>query len=292
MSDILVDEVNIKCKSKSSFAKTGGNLSVDKKDLLDSESDRAIYNLRTVKPFYKPFYYPWAYSAWLTQQQIHWLPEEVPMGDDVKDWKFNLTSAEKELLTQVFRFFTQADIEVNNCYIDNYCPIFKPIEVRMMLISFAAMETVHIAAYAHLLDTMGMPEVEYQAFMKYKEMKDKYDYMQEFDMNSDMDIAVTLAVFGAFTEGLQLFASFAILLNFQRYGKMKGMCQIIAWSVRDETLHTMSVIKLFHTFITENPSVAESPGSCIPSKAVQDRLYEACNVIIEHEDALLILHLV
>ena len=80
-----------------------------------------------------------------------------------------------------------------------------------------------------------MPESEYSAFMKYKEMKDKYDYMQGFDVKSKDDIAKTIAVFSAFTEGLQLFASFAIFLNFPRHNKMKGMGQIVTWSVRDET---------------------------------------------------------
>ena len=60
-------------------------------------------------PVYKPFRYPWCYDAWLTQQRIHWLPEEVPLGDDVRDWQKNLSVAEKNLLTQIFRFFTQAD---------------------------------------------------------------------------------------------------------------------------------------------------------------------------------------
>ncbi len=67
-------------------------------------------------PVYKPFRYPWCYDAWLTQQRIHWLPEEVPMSDDVRDWQKNITPGEKNLLTQVFRFFTQADVEVNNYY--------------------------------------------------------------------------------------------------------------------------------------------------------------------------------
>ena len=60
-------------------------------------------------PVYKPFRYPWCYDAWLTQQRIHWLPEEVPLGDDVRDWQKNLSQSEKNLLTQIFRFFTQAD---------------------------------------------------------------------------------------------------------------------------------------------------------------------------------------
>jgi ribonucleotide reductase beta subunit family protein with ferritin-like domain len=76
---------------------------------------------------------------------------------------------------------------------------------------------------------------------------EKYDYMQEFGVETNEGIAKTLAVFGAFTEGLQLFASFAILMNFQRFGKMKGMGQIVTWSVRDETLHTNSIIKLYFT---------------------------------------------
>jgi len=236
-------------------------------------------SLLDAKPFYKPFKYPWAFEAWQMQQRVHWLPEEVTLADDVQDWKKNLTPEEKHLLTQIFRFFTQADIEVNNCYMKHYSTVFKPVEVQMMLASFSNMETIHIAAYSHLLDTIGMPETEYQAFMKYKEMKDKYDYMQKFGTATKKDIATTLAVFGAFTEGLQLFASFAILLNFQRFNKMKGMGQIVTWSVRDETLHTNSIIKLFRTFVLENPEVW--------TEELRSNLYEACATIVHFEDAFI-----
>lgn len=236
-------------------------------------------SLLEAKPIYKPFSYPWAFEAWHIQQKIHWLPEEVPLADDVKDWKHNLTPGEKHLLTQIFRFFTQADVEVNNCYMDNYSQVFKPTEVKMMLASFSNMETIHIAAYSHLLDTIGMPEVEYQAFMKYKEMKDKYDYMQKFGVGTKKDIALTLAVFGAFTEGLQLFSSFAILLNFQRFNKMKGMGQIVTWSARDETLHTNSIIRLFKTFVQENPGVWD--------EELKGAIYEACATIVHFEDAFI-----
>lgn len=236
--------------------------------------------LLKAKPIYKPFDYPWAYEAWLQQQRIHWLPEEVPMGDDVKDWRNNITENERYLLTQIFRFFTQADIEVNNCYMKHYSRIFQPTEVQMMLSSFSNMETIHIAAYSHLIDTLGMPEVTYMEFLQYKEMKDKYDYMQEFNVDSKIDIATTLAAFGAFTEGLQLFASFAILLNFPRFGKMKGMGQIITWSIRDETLHTNSIIRLFHTFVREN-------AKDIDKAELRRRIYKVCETIIDHEDAFI-----
>jgi len=236
-------------------------------------------NLLNAEPVYKPFTYPWAYEAWETQQKVHWLPDEVPLADDVRDWKQNLTESERHLLTQIFRFFTQADIEVNNCYMKHYTQVFKPTEVQMMLAAFSNMETVHIAAYSHLLDTIGMPETEYMAFLQYKQMKDKYDYMNEFGVDTKEDIATTLAVFGGFTEGLQLFASFAILLNFPRFGKMKGMGQIVTWSVRDETLHCNSIIKLFRTFVQENPEIW--------GEDLKARIYNACATIVHLEDAFI-----
>lgn len=236
-------------------------------------------NLLEERPVYKPFGYPWAYDAWLTQQRIHWLPEEVPLAEDVRDWHNKLSKGEVNLLTQIFRFFTQADVEVNNCYMKHYSQVFGPIEVKMMMAAFSAMETVHIAAYSHLLDTIGMPEVEYSAFLKYKEMKDKYDYMQNFSVENKHEVAKTLAMFGAFTEGLQLFASFAILMNFPRFNKMKGMGQIVTWSARDETLHTNSIIRLFRTFISENPEIW--------TQQLLDEINHCCKTVVEHEDAFI-----
>jgi len=228
---------------------------------------------------YKPFKYPWAYEAWHTQQKIHWLPEEVPLAEDVKDWEKNLSKAEKNLLTQIFRFFVQADVEVNNCYMKHYAKVFKPTEVQMMLGAFSNTETIHIAAYSHLLDTIGMAEVEYSAFLEYKAMKDKFDFMRLWGVDTKENIAKTLAVFGAFTEGVQLFASFAVLMNFPRFNRMKGMGQIVTWSVRDETLHTESAIKLFRTFIDENPELW--------NPELEKDINDACKAVIGHEDAFI-----
>jgi ribonucleoside-diphosphate reductase beta chain len=213
------------------------------------------------------------------QQRIHWLPEEVPLADDVKDWHKTLTDGERNLLTQIFRFFTQGDIEVNKCYMRHYSQIFQPNEVVMMLAAFSNMETIHVAAYSHLLDTIGIPETEYQAFMKYAEMREKYDYYQGFNVDDLTNVAKTMAAFGAFTEGLQLFASFAILLNFPRFNKMKGMGQIVTWSARDESLHCNAIIRLFRTLIEENPSIW-TPAFC------QD-LYDMCTKMLEMEDAFI-----
>ncbi|MDX2276475.1 MAG: ribonucleotide-diphosphate reductase subunit beta [Hyphomonadaceae bacterium] len=234
-----------------------------------------LTGLRTPSIGYKPFRYPWAYEFWRRQQQVHWVPEEVPLGEDVKDWASKLNDQERNLLTQIFRFFTQADVEVNDNYMERYARVFKPTEIKMMLAAFSNIETVHIAAYALLLETIGMPETEFQAFMDYQALRDKHDYMQKFGVETDADILRTVAMFGGFTEGLQLFASFAMLMNFPRFNKMKGMGQIVTWSVRDESLHCEGMIKLFHAFAKETNALTPS---------VKDDIIDCCKTVVGIED--------
>ncbi|NQE63519.1 ribonucleotide-diphosphate reductase subunit beta [Caulobacter sp. RHG1] len=245
---------------------------------MSAPSSLILPGLMTPSGGYKPFRYPWAYDFWKKQQQVHWMPEEVPLGEDLKDWAVKLNDKERNLLTQIFRFFTQSDVEVQDNYMERYGRVFKPTEVKMMLASFANMETIHIAAYALLLETIGMPETEFSAFMEYEAMKDKHDYMQTFGVDSNADICRTLAMFGGFTEGLQLFASFAMLMNFPRFNKMKGMGQIVSWSIRDESLHCDGIIKLYHAFNKETGAV---------TKAVADDIVDCCKTVVKMEDAFI-----
>ena len=230
------------------------------------------------RSFFKPFSYPWAYDAWLKHEQSHWLHTEVPMLEDVKDWKKKLTGSEKQFLTHIFRFFTQGDIDVAGGYVKNYLPHFPQPEVRMMLAGFAAREALHIAAYSHLIETLGMPESTYNEFSQYQEMRDKHDYILNISsQNGEVaDTATHIAVFSAFTEGMQLFSSFIMLLNFPRHGKMKGMGQIVTWSIVDETQHAESMIKLFRTYIEENREIWNDE--------LKGKIYTIAEKMVELED--------
>jgi ribonucleoside-diphosphate reductase beta chain len=227
---------------------------------------------------FKPFNYPWAYDAWLKHEQSHWLHTEVPMMEDVKDWKKKLTAEEKLFLTNIFRFFTQGDIDVAGGYVKNYLPYFPQPEIRMMLMGFAAREALHIAAYSHLIETLGMPESTYNEFLQYQEMKDKHDYVTELSSkNGDLASTAThIAVFSAFSEGMQLFSSFIMLLNFPRHGLMKGMGQIVTWSIVDETMHAENMIKLFKEFIKENNEIWNDD--------LKSRIYSIAERMVELED--------
>lgn len=233
-------------------------------------------SLTKPRTVFKPFAYPWAYDFWKQQQQSHWLPDEVPMAEDVKDWENKLTEEEKNLLTQIFRFFTQGDVEVNNCYMKRYAQMFGPPEIQMMLSAFSNIETVHVDAYSHLIDTLGMPETEYGAFLENEAMRAKYDYLHNQESESLEDQALTLAVFSGFTEGMSLFASFAMLMNFPRMNKMKGMGQIVTWSIRDESLHCEGMTKVFRTFIEENRQIWND--------SLKARIYQACRDMVAMED--------
>lgn len=232
--------------------------------------------LRDERAAFRPFSYPWMYESWLRHEQMHWLPFEVTLAEDIKEWNTKLTDNERSFLTQLFRFFTQADVDVAGGYVNNFLPLFPQPECRMMLLGFAAREAVHIAAYSHLIESLGMPDTIYNEFLQYKAMADKHEYLKLFENKNERNVAQQLALFSAFTEGLQLFSSFVMLLNFPRHGKMRGMGQIVTWSIVDESEHVDSMIRLFRTFVEENRHIWKDD--------LKKELYAIAAKMVELED--------
>lgn len=236
---------------------------------------RSIFESRTT---YKPFSHPWAFELYEQHEKMHWIVHEVPMQQDILDWKNKLSKEEKHFLTQIFRFFTQGDVDVAGAYATKYLPAFPVPEIRMMLLSFAAREAVHIQAYSHLIDTLGMPETTYKQFLEYEAMKEKHEYFEQFMSTNENkeSLAQQIAAFSAFTEGLQLFSSFVMLLNFTRYNKMNGMGQIVTWSIKDESVHVEGMTKLFKEFIKENKELW--------TDELKGKIYTIAEKMVELED--------
>ena len=69
-------------------------------------------SLLAEREYYKPFNYPWAFEHYTKQQHMHWLPAEVNLADDLRDYREKLTPESKKLISQIFRFITQADLDV------------------------------------------------------------------------------------------------------------------------------------------------------------------------------------
>ena len=144
-----------------------------------------------------------------------------------------------------------------------------------MLSSFATREGVHQRAYALLNDTLGLPDEEYHKFLEYKQMADKIDFMKDNNVSTQPGLALALAQ-SVFNEGMSLFASFVMLLNFQRFGKMKGMGTIVEWSIRDETMHVQGNAKLFRTFCEEH--------SRIVNDELKSKIYQMAKDAVRLED--------
>lgn len=224
---------------------------------------------------YTPIY-PQVVELTVLHEKVHWGEWEVKMQQDVEEWKLGrISDKEKYFISSILRLFTQSDVAVGKDYYDNLIPVIKNNEFRNMLGSFASREGTHQRAYALLNDTLGFGQEFYEEFLEYKEMADKWDFMLDVRNGTVEEIASSTAK-QVLIEGVSLFASFAMLLNFQREGKLMGMGDVNSWSIRDESLHVEGLSLLFHTIIEEHPEVV--------TDAFKREIYETARKVIALED--------
>ena len=205
---------------------------------------------------YKPFEYPQAYDYWLKQQQAHWLHTEVPMAQDVSDWKANMKPHEKNVVGQILKGFAQTETVVNDYWSTLVTKWFRKPEVIMMGTTLGSSETIHAEAYSLLNEQLGLDD--FSEFLEDEATIAKIETLMNARDNDDgtancHERAKSLAIFSAFTEGVNLFSSFAVLLSFKMRNKLKGVGQIVEWSVRDESLHSEAGCWLFRTLMEEEP---------------------------------------
>lgn len=224
--------------------------------------------------YFYPFSYPKAFEYYQKQQRSHWLVDEINLSGDITDWKSNLTESEKQVIGNTLKGFTQAEVLVANYWVASVCKWFKHAEVQMMAQTNGAFEAIHADSYSKLNLSLGLDD--FKAFNEEPTIKAKLNRLMSVKGKSKKEIAVSLATFSAFTEGVSLFSSFAILLNFSRFNKMKGLGQIISFSIRDESLHSESGCWLFREFVKEYPEVW--------TDEVKKEIYEAARLTIQLED--------
>lgn len=223
---------------------------------------------------YAPFEYQKAFEFWELQQQSHWLHHEISMAADINDWKTVLTPSEKQLIGHILKGFTQSEVFIQEYWSQMVSKWFKKPEIQMMGAAFASMESVHAVGYAYLNQSLGLED--FSAFLHEPTAKAKIDRLVGTKGKSKEEIALSLAIFSAFNEGVNLFSAFALLLNFSRFNKMKGLAQIIAFSAKDEQLHSQAGCWLFRELVSEFPGIMTDD--------LKKRLYDAARLTIELED--------
>jgi ribonucleoside-diphosphate reductase beta chain len=223
-----------------------------------------------LRPHYKPFEYQTAFEFYKDQHRAHWLADEVPLSSDLNDWKLKLSESEKNLIGNILKSFAQTETYVNDYWATKVAVWFPKHEIKAMACAFADFESIHAEAYARLNEELGLDDFE--AFMEDEEAKAKIDRLVELPGDTLREKALSLAIFSAFTEGVNLFSSFAVLMSFQLRNLMKGTGQIVEWSVRDESLHSKAGCWLFRTLMQENPEL-DNPMMTID-------IYEACEISV------------
>lgn len=227
---------------------------------------------------YSPIY-PQFVQLTEAHEEAHWTTAEVKLQQDVEDWKLDRVSApEKKFINSILRLFTQSDVAVGGDYYDNLIPVIRNNEARNMLGSFAGREGTHQRAYALLNDTLGFGEGFYTEFLEYAEMKEKVEFMLDMKNTTPREIALSLAK-QVLVEGVCLFASFAMLLNFQRRGLLMGMGDVNQWSIRDESMHVQGLSLLFAQLLKEHPTLVDD--------AFKYEVYETAREVVRIEDAFI-----
>ena len=223
--------------------------------------------------FYKPFEYPQAFEYYKNQHRAHWLADEVPLASDLNDWRLNLNESEKNLIGNILKSFAQTEVHVNDYWSSKISQWFPKPEVVAMASAFGAFEAIHAEAYARLNDELGLDN--FQAFMEDEASRNKIERLLETPSDTIEEKALALAIFSAFTEGVNLFSSFAILMSFQLRNMLKGTGQIVEWSVRDESLHSTAGCWLFRTLMQESPE--------LDTVEMRNNVIEACNISVKLE---------
>jgi ribonucleoside-diphosphate reductase beta chain len=245
--------------------------------ILFTPNEGKTMTLLTPRMTYAPFQYQKAYDYWEKQQQSHWLHTEINMASDINDWKLKLTDTERNVIGHILKGFTQSEVFIQEYWGQMVGKWFKKPEIQMMAASFSSMESIHAVSYAYLNQSLGLED--FDAFLHEPVAKAKIDRLINTKGKSKEEIAKSLAIFSAFNEGVNLFSSFAILLNFSRFNKLKGVGQIIAFSIKDESLHSEAGCWLFRTLVSEFPEIM--------TDKLKDEIYDAARLTVELEDAFI-----
>ena len=233
---------------------------------------------------FKPFEYPVYYTeGWLKQAQAFWLHTEIPMQADIKDWNEHLSSAEKNLVGNILLGFAQTECAVSDYWTTMVTKWFPKHEIKQMAMMFGSQETIHATAYSYLNESLGLEDFE--AFLHEPAIADKFEFLTKTSADwthkdlatnpqARKEVARSLAIFSAFSDGVSLYSSFAVLYSFQMRNKLKGIGQQMKWSVRDESLHSKMGCQLFRHMCEEFPELLEDS---------RESILEAAKLIVELE---------
>jgi ribonucleotide reductase beta subunit family protein with ferritin-like domain len=196
-----------------------------------------------------------------------WTPEEVPFHTDLQDWE-KLTDDEKHFVKHVLAFFAGSDGIVQ----ENLATRFQrevDSQVVKLFYSFQnAMEGIHSETYSLLIDTYVKDKNEQDTLFRAIDtipcIKKKADWALRW-IESPTDSFATRLVAFACVEGIFFSGAFCAIYWLKKRGLMPGLTFSNELISRDESLHTLFAVALYHTL---SEKLAEADIKTIVSEAV------------------------
>ena len=232
--------------------------------------DKAIINCRADLNQLVPFKYDWAWQKYLDGSANHWMPEEVPMHDDIKLWQDpkGLTEDERKIVEVNLGFFSTADsLVANNLVLAVYKHITNP-ECRQYLLRQAFEEAIHTHAYTYCVQSLGLDESK--IFNMYREVPavaTKAEWALPFTqslgdpffntgtLENNQRLLRDLIAFYVVFEGIFFYVGFTQILSMGRRNKLTGVAQQFQYILRDESMHMNFGIDVINQIKLENPEL-------------------------------------
>lgn len=239
-------------------------------DFVDEDRDDyqiLSYNNRFDVNKILPMKYPWAWDYYRRGVANHWVPDEVPMQDDIKQWNQDeLTEKERKLVEWNLGFFSTAEsLTGNNIVLSIYDHVTAP-ECRQYLLRQAFEEAIHTHMFVYCCDTLGLDSnYIFGMYDRVPSIKEKDRFVVDltktvnkegFSIDTEKDgrsFLKDLIGFYVIMEGIFFYGGFASMLYLKRQGKMKGLGEQFEFTLRDEGLHVAFGIDLINQIKEENP---------------------------------------
>ena len=230
--------------------------------------EKAMINCRADLNQLIPFKYVWAWEKYLLARKNHWMPDEIPMQDDITQWKSNgiLSEDERKVVKRSLGFFSTADsLVANNIVLGVYRLITNP-ECRNYLLLQASEEALHTHAYQYCIESLGMDESE--LFNMYREIPSVGDksawalrqtslltdpHFATGTLAADRKLLENLIAYYCVVEGIFFYCGFALILSMAREGKMVNTAKQFEMIMRDESMHINFGLDMINQIKLENP---------------------------------------
>lgn len=232
----------------------------------------------------KPYEYPFLVERAKAIRNTYWIHDEISFDQDKHEFKVVLTDVERYIIGTILKTFTQTETHVADEFwsrLYNYMP--KP-EMALLCACFTDNEWRHAEAYDRLNEELGLSD--YHSFLEDPILMARMENLTKIREDnkgvfSVRDLMLTLAIFGGFTESVNLFSQFAILRSFSGNGRnlLTNIGDIIDWSALDEQHHAETAIEIFQVLKEENPELWDDE--------LKSSIYTAATITLEIEQKVI-----